>query len=118
MRRAASEPPSISGSSLTIFSGVYSGDGIVVAGRKSVFNRVAETRAWAAQSERDRVKRLRDLRGGSSVTKRLREIAGDNSLSVSSLTDEVPARKRNKFRSLVQFLFILLRKEIHFLHVI
>jgi hypothetical protein len=58
-RRAGSEPPPCLAPSIR--SGLVSGDGIVAAGRKKVFNRVAETRALAAQASRARASRVRVL---------------------------------------------------------
>jgi hypothetical protein len=43
----------------SIRSGLFSGDGIVAAGRKGVFNRVAEARAAAAKASRVRAGRVR-----------------------------------------------------------
>jgi hypothetical protein len=51
---------------------VFSGDGIVAAGRKGVFSRVAEARAAAAQANRLRISRAHGARasspGGSSAS--------------------------------------------------
>jgi hypothetical protein len=58
-RRAGSEPPPRLAPSIR--SGLVSGDGIVAAGRKKVFSRVAETRALAAQASRARAARIRVL---------------------------------------------------------
>jgi hypothetical protein len=58
-RRAGSEPPPRLAPSIR--SGLVSGDGIVAAGRKKVFSRVAETRALAAQASRARASRVRVL---------------------------------------------------------
>jgi phosphopantothenate synthetase len=58
-RRAGSEPPPRLAPSIR--SGLVSGDGIVAAGRKKVFSRVAETRALAAQANRARAARSRAI---------------------------------------------------------
>lgn len=51
---------------------MFSGDGIVAAGRKGVFSRVAEARAAAAQANRLRISRAHGARasspGGSSAS--------------------------------------------------
>jgi phosphopantothenate synthetase len=69
-RRAGSEPPPRLAPSIR--SGLVSGDGIVAAGRKQVFSRVAETRALAAQASRARAARVRPvpavLCGGSTTS--------------------------------------------------
>ncbi len=69
-RRAGSEPPPRVAPSIR--SGVFSGDGIVAAGRKGVFSRVAEARAAAAQANRLRISRAHGARasspGGSSAS--------------------------------------------------
>ncbi len=69
-RRAGSEPPPRVAPSIR--SGVFSGDGIVAAGRKGVLSRVAEARASAAQANRLRVSRAHGARasspGGSSAS--------------------------------------------------
>jgi hypothetical protein len=68
-RRAGSEPPPRLAPSIR--SGLVSGDGIVAAGRKKVFSRVAETRALAAQANRARAARSRlipEISGGGSTT--------------------------------------------------
>jgi hypothetical protein len=59
-RRAGSEPPPRLAPS--ICSGLFTGDGIVAAGRKGVFNRVAEARAAAAKVNRMRASHLRGER--------------------------------------------------------
>jgi hypothetical protein len=69
-RRAGSElPPRLAPS---IRSGIFSRDGIVAAGRKQVFSRVAEARAAAAQANRLRASRAAGARasspGGSSAS--------------------------------------------------
>jgi hypothetical protein len=56
-RRAGSEPPPRLAPSIR--SGIFSGDGIVAAGRKKVFSRVAEVRALAAKASRARLARTR-----------------------------------------------------------
>jgi hypothetical protein len=69
-RRAGSEPPPRLAPSIR--SGIFSGDGIVAAGRKKVFSRVAEARAAAAQANRLRASRAAGVRasspGGSSAS--------------------------------------------------
>ena len=69
-RRAGSEPPPRLAPSIR--SGIFSGDGIVAAGRKKVFSRVAEVRAAAAQAHRLRASRAAGVRasspGGSSAS--------------------------------------------------
>ena len=69
-RRAGSEPPPRLAPSIR--SGIFSGDGIVAAGRKQVFSRVAEARAAAAQANRLRASRTAGARasspGGSSAS--------------------------------------------------
>jgi hypothetical protein len=69
-RRAGSEPPPRLAPSIR--SGLVSGDGIVAAGRKKVFSRVAETRALAAQANRARAARSRAIPeascGGSTTS--------------------------------------------------
>jgi hypothetical protein len=62
-RRAGSEPPPRIAPSIR--SGVFSGDGIVAAGRKEVFSRVAAARAAAAKAGRDRASRVRGTRASS-----------------------------------------------------
>jgi hypothetical protein len=69
-RRAGSEPPPRLAPSIR--SGLISGDGIVAAGRKKVFSRVAETRALAAQAGRARAARVSTIPkpccGGSTTS--------------------------------------------------
>jgi hypothetical protein len=81
---------------LSTRSGICTGDGIVAAGRKEVFNRVAETRAWAARAERERARKLRQLTGPDDLTKRLRQITGDDEISLSSVSEGSPVLKRGR----------------------
>jgi hypothetical protein len=75
-RRAGSEPlPRLAP---CIRSGIFSGDGIVAAGRKKVFSRVAEARAAAAQANRLRASRAAGVRASSP---------GGSSASTAPLTD-------------------------------
>ena len=57
---AGSEPPPRLAPSIR--SGLFTGDGIVAAGHKGVFSRVAEARAAAAKANRMRAGRLRGER--------------------------------------------------------
>jgi hypothetical protein len=77
----------------SVRSGLFSGDGIVAAGRKQVFSRVAEARAAAARADRLRVGRSRVLRVSSPCG------------STASVASVAP---RNATTSAVSFLCLIL----------